>query len=87
MRTVINAIMILKLLAIDELIEDKLAGSNLSDDEKVIPPFFKDAMDSIEKLRTHFFCEKNIEETFNEINSIHNAVLNIPGQSVRLKTV
>ncbi|GBL56032.1 hypothetical protein AVEN_222585-1 [Araneus ventricosus] len=35
---------------IGELLEDKLTVANLSDDEEVIPPFFKDAMDSIEEL-------------------------------------
>ncbi|GBN70346.1 hypothetical protein AVEN_196072-1 [Araneus ventricosus] len=47
---------------IDELIKDKLFDANLSDDEDVIPPSFKDAMDSIENLRTHFFCQKNSED-------------------------
>ncbi|GBM92552.1 hypothetical protein AVEN_272845-1 [Araneus ventricosus] len=52
-------IMTSKLFTIDELIDYKLSGSNLSDDEEVTPPFFKDAMDSIEELRIHFFCQKN----------------------------
>ncbi|GBO39018.1 hypothetical protein AVEN_242803-1 [Araneus ventricosus] len=47
------------------------------DGEEVILTSIKDAMDSIGKLRTYFFCEKNNETTFYEINSRHNAVLNI----------
>ncbi|GBN69195.1 hypothetical protein AVEN_47916-1 [Araneus ventricosus] len=68
--------MTLKLFTIDELIEDKLPGANLSDDEQVIPSFFKDAVDSIEKLGTHFFCQKNSEKIFNELNPIHDDVFN-----------
>ncbi|GBN85276.1 hypothetical protein AVEN_131562-1 [Araneus ventricosus] len=41
-----------KLFTTDELMEDKLPGANLSDDEELIPLSFKGAMDSIEKLRT-----------------------------------
>ncbi|GBN48730.1 hypothetical protein AVEN_40456-1 [Araneus ventricosus] len=41
-------IMTLKLFTVDELTED-MSGANLSDDED-IPPSFKGAMDSIEKL-------------------------------------
>ncbi|GBN47745.1 hypothetical protein AVEN_139475-1, partial [Araneus ventricosus] len=67
-------IMASKLLIIDELIEDKLSGADLSADEEAIPPFFKDAMDSIEKLRAYFFSQKNNEKAFNELNSIHNDV-------------
>ncbi|GBN49628.1 hypothetical protein AVEN_206581-1 [Araneus ventricosus] len=67
--------MTLKLFIMDELIEEKSSGANLIDDE-IIPPSFKDAIDFDEKLRTHFFCQKTSEKTFNEINSIHNAVLN-----------
>ncbi|GBM20745.1 hypothetical protein AVEN_105970-1 [Araneus ventricosus] len=80
-------IMMSRLFTIDELIEGKLSGASLSDDEKVIPPFFKDAMDSIEKLPTYFFCQKNGEKLFNELNSIHNAVLNIHKQSIHQTTV
>ncbi|GBN27879.1 hypothetical protein AVEN_161852-1, partial [Araneus ventricosus] len=60
----------LTLFIIDELIEDKLCSANLRDDEDVIPPFFKDAMDSIGKLRTYFSRQKNGEKTFNELNSM-----------------
>ncbi|GBM62424.1 hypothetical protein AVEN_178250-1 [Araneus ventricosus] len=55
-----------KLFTIDELNEDKLPGANLSNDEGVIPHFFKNAMDSIEELRTFFFCQKDSEKTFND---------------------
>ncbi|GBM20892.1 hypothetical protein AVEN_112984-1, partial [Araneus ventricosus] len=58
------------------LIEDKLSGANLSDDGEVIPPFFKEPMDSVEKLQTHFFSQKNSAKTFKEHNLFHNAVLN-----------
>ncbi|GBO00512.1 hypothetical protein AVEN_132809-1 [Araneus ventricosus] len=50
-----------KLITIDELTEEKLSGADLRDDEEVIPPSFRDAMDSIEKLRTHFFCQKVLD--------------------------
>ncbi|GBM62207.1 hypothetical protein AVEN_209879-1, partial [Araneus ventricosus] len=50
-----------KLFIVPEGTEDKLSDANISDDEEVITPFFKDAMDSIEKLRTYFFCQKNSE--------------------------
>ncbi|GBM20819.1 hypothetical protein AVEN_108264-1 [Araneus ventricosus] len=36
----------------------RLSGENLSDDE-IIPPSFNDSTDSIGKLRTYFFCQKN----------------------------
>ncbi|GBM17354.1 hypothetical protein AVEN_13235-1 [Araneus ventricosus] len=72
--------------SIDKLREDELSGANLSDDE-VIPPFSKVAMDSIEKFRVYFFCQKNSEKTFNELNSIHNTVLNIHRQSARQTAV
>ncbi|GBN29106.1 hypothetical protein AVEN_151695-1 [Araneus ventricosus] len=39
-----------KLFTVDELIEDKLSGAHLSNDEEVIPFSFKDAMDSTAKL-------------------------------------
>ncbi|GBL87253.1 hypothetical protein AVEN_270524-1 [Araneus ventricosus] len=52
-------IMTSKSFTIDELVEYKLSGANLGDDEKVILPSFEDAMDSPEKLGTHFFCQKN----------------------------
>ncbi|GBN73001.1 hypothetical protein AVEN_66646-1, partial [Araneus ventricosus] len=63
----------LKLFIIDELIQDKLCSDNLRDDEDVIPPFFKDAMDSIGKLRTYFPRQKNSKKTFNELNSMFQA--------------
>ncbi|GBO04499.1 hypothetical protein AVEN_253103-1, partial [Araneus ventricosus] len=63
-----------KSFTIDESTEDKLPDANLRDDEDVIPPFFKDAMDSIEKLRSYYFCQKSNEKTFNELNSIHSDV-------------
>ncbi|GBN91322.1 hypothetical protein AVEN_148866-1 [Araneus ventricosus] len=44
-----KGIMTSKLFTIDELIEDRLSDANLSDDDEVIPPFFKGA---VEKLRT-----------------------------------
>ncbi|GBM90034.1 hypothetical protein AVEN_50657-1 [Araneus ventricosus] len=47
-----------RLFTIDESIENKLSGANLSDDEEVVPPSFKDPMDSIDKLRTYFFCKR-----------------------------
>ncbi|GBL77293.1 hypothetical protein AVEN_41738-1 [Araneus ventricosus] len=75
-----------KLFTIDELIEDVLYGANLSDDEDVIPPFFKDSMDCIEKLRT-YFRQNNSEKTFNELNSIHNDELNTQRQSARQMAV
>ncbi|GBM23730.1 hypothetical protein AVEN_257638-1 [Araneus ventricosus] len=56
-----------KLFTTDELIEDKLSGANLSDDEAVIIPFFKDAVDPIEKLQSDFFCQNNSEKTFHEL--------------------
>ncbi|GBM43876.1 hypothetical protein AVEN_174444-1 [Araneus ventricosus] len=65
-------IMTSKLFTIDELMEEKLPGANLSYGE-VIPPSFKEAMESTEKLRTNFFRQKNSEKAFNELNSIHNA--------------
>ncbi|GBN98841.1 hypothetical protein AVEN_55225-1 [Araneus ventricosus] len=43
-------IMTSKLFVIDELIEDKLFGTDLRDDEEVISPFFKVAMDYIDDL-------------------------------------
>ncbi|GBN72046.1 hypothetical protein AVEN_201264-1 [Araneus ventricosus] len=43
-------IMISKLFRIDESIEGKLSGANLSNDEEVIPLFSKDAMNFIENL-------------------------------------
>ncbi|GBN34004.1 hypothetical protein AVEN_144001-1 [Araneus ventricosus] len=46
----------------------------------------KDAMDSTEKLE-HFFCQKNSEKTFIELNSIRNDVLNAHRQSARQSTV
>ncbi|GBN62905.1 hypothetical protein AVEN_207092-1, partial [Araneus ventricosus] len=52
-------IMTLKLLTIDELIEEKLCGANLGDVEELIPSSFKDAMDSIEKLRTYFLSSSS----------------------------
>ncbi|GBM45176.1 hypothetical protein AVEN_271764-1, partial [Araneus ventricosus] len=73
----------LKFFTIDELIEAKLSGANLSDDEENIPPFFKDAVGSSEKLLTYFFCEKNGGNTLNEVNSVHNEVLNTHSQSAR----
>ncbi|GBM01850.1 hypothetical protein AVEN_218971-1 [Araneus ventricosus] len=76
-----------KLFTIDELMEDKLSDANLGDDEEVVPPFCKDALDSIEKLQAHFFCEKNNEILFNELNSIHNALLNTYKQSACQTTV
>ncbi|GBO08657.1 hypothetical protein AVEN_144673-1 [Araneus ventricosus] len=76
-----------KLLEIDELIEDKLSDDNLSYDDEVIPPFFKDTMDSIEKLGTYFFCQKNNEKIFNEVTSIHNVAVNSHRQSARETTV
>ncbi|GBM78509.1 hypothetical protein AVEN_141606-1 [Araneus ventricosus] len=59
----------------EELIEDNLSGANLNGDEEVIPPPFRDAMNSIDKLRTHFFSQKNSEKSFNDLYSIHNALL------------
>ncbi|GBN20917.1 hypothetical protein AVEN_64657-1, partial [Araneus ventricosus] len=59
-----------KLFTIDELTEDNLSGANLSDDGEVIPHFFKDAEDSIEKVRTYLLCQKNSDKTFNKLNSI-----------------
>ncbi|GBN64832.1 Transposable element Tcb1 transposase [Araneus ventricosus] len=56
-----------KLFTIDELIEDKLAGAKLIDDEEVIPPFFKAAMDNV--------------KAYNEFNSILNDALNTRRQS------
>ncbi|GBO46258.1 hypothetical protein AVEN_242717-1 [Araneus ventricosus] len=53
-----NDIMTSKFFTSDEIIEDKLSGANLSDGEEIIPLFFKEAMDSIEKLRTYFFLSK-----------------------------
>lgn len=73
-------IMTSELCTVDQLIENKLSGANLSDDEdecdEVSSPSFQDALDSIEKLRTYFVCQNTSEKTFNELNSIHNAVLN-----------
>ncbi|GBM04706.1 hypothetical protein AVEN_44842-1 [Araneus ventricosus] len=76
-----------KLFTIDELMEDKLSGANLSNDEEVIPPSLKDAMDSIEKLRIYFSCQKNSEKTFDEFYSIHNDLLITHRQSARQTTV
>ncbi|GBL93336.1 hypothetical protein AVEN_219467-1 [Araneus ventricosus] len=45
-----------KLFTTDESTEDVLSGANLSHDQEVIPSSFKDAMDSIEELRSYFFC-------------------------------
>ncbi|GBL95087.1 hypothetical protein AVEN_188827-1 [Araneus ventricosus] len=72
-----------KLFITDELIEDKLPGANLSHDDEIIPPSFKYAVDSIEKLLTDFFCQKTSEKPFNDFNSVHNAVLNTHRQSAR----
>ncbi|GBL53524.1 hypothetical protein AVEN_205351-1, partial [Araneus ventricosus] len=66
-------IMTSKLFTIDELVEEKLAGANLKDDE-AISPFFKGAMDSTEKFRTYFFGQKNSENE--SMNLIHNYELN-----------
>ncbi|GBM20889.1 hypothetical protein AVEN_112984-1, partial [Araneus ventricosus] len=52
-----------KLFKIDELIEDKLSGANLSVDGEVIPPFFKDAITS--KLFTN---EELIEDKLSGAN-------------------
>ena len=45
-----------ELCTVNELIDDKLIGSNLSDDEEeceeISPPSFNDSIDYIEKLRT-----------------------------------
>ncbi|GBN38808.1 hypothetical protein AVEN_21695-1 [Araneus ventricosus] len=76
-----------KLFTTDELIEGKLSGANLSDAEECIPPFFKDAMNPIEKLRTYFFCQKISEKAFNELHSIHNAVPDTLRQSARQTTI
>ncbi|GBN99259.1 hypothetical protein AVEN_83303-1 [Araneus ventricosus] len=80
-----------KLFTTEEFIEDKFPALDyhivFSDEEDVIPPFFKDAMDSIEKLRTHSFCQKNSEKAFNELNLILNDVINTHRQSARQKTV
>ncbi|GBL77380.1 hypothetical protein AVEN_41795-1 [Araneus ventricosus] len=45
----------------DELIEDKLLGANLNDDE-VIPPFFRDAMDNIEKFELVAFVKSIVKK-------------------------
>ncbi|GBO27983.1 hypothetical protein AVEN_214960-1 [Araneus ventricosus] len=66
-----------------ELEEEKLTGANLSDDSEVVPPFLKDAMGSIGKLSIYFFCQRNGERTLNELNSIHNHVVNTHIQSAR----
>lgn len=80
-----------ELFTIDELIENTLPEANLSDDEEdceeVIPPSFKDAMDCIEKLRNYFVCQNTSEKTFNELNSIQNAVLKTHRQSVRQTSI
>lgn len=62
-------IMTSELFTVDELIEDKLSGANLSDDEEeyqeVIPPLFKGTIYSIEKFRAYLTClntsEKHIQ--------------------------
>ena len=72
-------VMTSELCTVDDLIDDKLLVANLSDDEEeceeVSPPSFKDAIDSIEKLRTYFVYQNTSEKTFHELNSIHNAVI------------
>ncbi|GBM77198.1 hypothetical protein AVEN_244051-1 [Araneus ventricosus] len=80
-------IMTSKLSRIDELLHDKLSGANLSDDEGIIPISFREAMDSTEKARTYFFCQKSSENKFNELNSIHNDSLITHKQSARQTTV
>ncbi|GBN23902.1 hypothetical protein AVEN_164940-1 [Araneus ventricosus] len=80
-------IMISKLFKIDKLIEDILSGANLSDEEDVIPPSLKDAMDNIEKPQSYFFCQNNSEKTFNKLNSTHNALPNTHRRSARQTTV
>lgn len=85
-------IMTSELCTVDQLIENKLSGDKVSEDEdeceEVTPPSFQDAMDSIEKLRTYFVCQNSTsEKTFNELNSIHNAVLNTRRQSERQTTI
>ena len=72
-------IMASELCTVDELINDKLMGANLSDDdeeeyEEISSPSFKDAIDYIEKLRSYFVYQNTSEKTFHELNSIHNAV-------------
>ena len=84
-------IMTSELCTIDQLIENKLSGIDSSDNEdeceEVIPPSFQDVMDSIEKLRTYFACQNTTEKTFNELNSIHNAVLKAHRQSQRQSVI
>lgn len=81
-----------ELCTVDQLIENKLSGDKVSEDEdeceEVTPPSFQDAMDFIEKLRTYFVCQNSTsQQTFNELNSIHNAVLYTRRQSERQTTI